>query len=106
MAQRKEGYELRLHWKLLWKQDPARGSYRGNAHRDAAQLNRIVEDIGAAETRRIMDFYFEVSDKPSFMYFLYNYDKLRDEADRRDADFEERRRLREATRRRMEELNN
>lgn len=106
MADKKPGYELRSHWKTLWEKDSSRGPYRGNVHRDAAQLNRIAEDIGIQETRRLMSFYFRVGKKPSFIWFLYNYDKLRDEADRMEADKKHRKSLREATRRRMKELNN
>lgn len=106
MAAGKEGYSLRSHWKRKWEQDPKRGPYRGNIHRDSAQLKRIVDDIGEQEARRLINFYFEVGKNISFVWFLYNYDKLRDEADRRDADRAERKALRDATRRRMEERNN
>lgn len=106
MAERKDGYALRDHWKTLWHKNPKRGIYRGNVHRDAAQLRRIADDIGVDETKRLMEFYFEVNRTPSFMWFLYNYDKLWEEADRRDEDREHRNRLREATRRRMKELQN
>lgn len=111
MAKDTRGYELRTHWKKCWETPykdrgkiKSRGPFRGNVHRDAAQLKAIAEDIGVEEAKRLIDFYFEVHADPDFMWYLYNYDKLRDEADRRDEDREHRQRLREATRRRMEEL--
>lgn len=104
MSPKSESYGLRKHWKMRWEQDASRGRYTGNVHRDAAQLKLIGDDIGYEETKELIDFYFKVRRRPDFMWFLYNYDKLQRELDELEADRQHRETLREATRRRMEEL--
>lgn len=89
---------------MRWEENPKRGRYTGNVHRDAAQLKLIGEDIGYDETKELIDFYFKVNARPDFMWFLYNYDKLQREKDELAEDKTHRQTLREATRRRMEEL--
>lgn len=104
MTSKQQAHALRNHWKTRWKEDSSLGPYRGNIHRDSAQLKAVADDIGYSETIELIDFYFRVRAKPDFMWFLYNYDKLQKELDREAEDKTHRETLREATRRRMEEL--
>ena len=96
-------YKLRGYWKR--KHEESLGKpFRGNVHRDSAQLRDIIDDIGYEETEKLVDFYFEVHPEPDFFWFIYNYDKLQKEESRRAEDRRHRQSLREATRKRMEEL--
>ena len=104
MSDKKQSYAARAHWVKKWNENPSLGKYRGNVHRDAAQLRPIIDDIGYDEVKRLIDFYFKINVKPDLMWFLYNYDRLLNELERIEEDRRHREQLREATRRRMEEL--
>jgi len=103
MADKKESYALRGIWKKKYE-DQTYQQWSSSVHRDAAQLARIIEDIGYERARDILTYYFEIQKRPDFMYFVYNYDKLGEALDTRTRGLEESKKLREATRKRMEEL--
>jgi hypothetical protein len=95
-------YALFAEWKKLYKAS-TRTEYRGNIHRDAGLLFRIIEDIGYDAVKRAMQHYCKANPDASFTYFVYNYDKVIESMELLEQDREHRARLREETRRRMEE---
>lgn len=94
----------------LWKQryfEVTKTRYNGNIHRDSIMLKRVVEDIGEAETREAINYYFQTNTvRPEMNHFLYNYDKILEEKRLRDEDRARREKLRQETLRRMEALDN
>lgn len=102
MAEKRQDYALRGVWKKLY-QDSTYKQWSSSVHRDAAQLKRIIDDIGYDRAKEVMEYYFHISKKPDFMYFVYNYDKLADAKDARDEDRRLSKSRREATRKRMKE---
>lgn len=104
MSEKQESYKIRGVWKQ--KYESKTGSrWNSSIHRDAAQLKRVVDDIGYERTVAIMDYYFDITrTAPELMYFIYNYDKLGEALDAREKNIKESERLREITRQRMKEL--
>lgn len=102
-VEKQESYKARAVWKKKYEATAYR-TWNSSIHRDSSQLKRVIDDIGYERTIEIMDYYFEIQPSPDFMYFIYNYDKLGEALDTRRKGVEKSHKLREATRRRMEEL--
>jgi len=102
MAANNAGHRLLGVWKNLYQQRHGE-TYVGSKYRDASMLKGVAEDIGEADLREIMEWYFERKSRHDFTKFIFEYDKLAREmhAQRRDA--KKRERLREHTRKRMQE---
>lgn len=103
MSKKRLDYALRGIWKKKYE-DQLGQTWNSSIHRDASQLNKVIEDIGYDRSKELIEYYFEVQRRPDFMYFIYNYDKIAEAKDARDKGIEQSKRLREATRRRMKEL--
>lgn len=102
-SKNQQKYALYGIWKKKWMEANSR-PFNGSIHRDAAQLDRIVSDIGYAATLELIDFYFRIKKREQdLMWFCYNYDKLRESKTAYDKDEERRAKIREATRLAMEE---
>lgn len=79
--------------------------YVGSVYRNVSQFKTIAKEVGEPETFDLIKFYFENSTRPDFTYFVFNYDKIIQERDRKERDRVKRDRLRERTRQRMIEMN-
>lgn len=102
-SKNQQKYALYGIWKKKWQAANSR-PFSGSIHRDAAQLDRIVSDIGYDATKELIEFYFQTKKRDQDLFwFCYNYDKLRDSKLAYEADEKRRAKIREATRKAMEE---
>lgn len=100
MAANNVGHKLLGEWKKLYHQRHGE-QYIGSKYRDASMLKGVAEDIGEADLREIMGWYFKHKSKHDFSNFIFDYDKISKEMQAHHRDQQERERIREATRRRM-----
>ena len=77
---------------------------RVNKHRDKWAMQDVIDSVGYDRAKDLMHYYFKLKkhDHP-LNWFLYNFDKLDDVLLKLQQDEERRARLREQTRRMVEE---
>ena len=87
-------YQERYKNKPLVNRNKARWGFDG-----------ILEDMSASNARELLDFYMgaESSNRHSLEWFFYNYDKLAEKKVAYEKDAADRRKLREETKRIVEE---
>lgn len=109
MVAKNAGHVLFGVFKSMYKEanserPPALREYRGNAYRDAAMFKRIAEEIGEETVIELLKFYFAHRSKHEVGDFIFNYDELLNEVTLREREQEHLERVREITRKRIEEL--
>lgn len=104
MVAKNAGHQLYGVWKKHYRERNGR-DYIGSKYRDAAMLKGVAEDIGVEELRSLIIWYFENKSIHDFTKFIFNYDKLLIERNRKDADVEYREQLRQRTRELLEREN-
>lgn len=74
-----------------------------NRNREKWNANEIVVDLGLAQAKKLIDYYFEINKRGhDFTWFSFNYDKLLKAKANRDKDREKRERMRQQTKERIE----
>ena len=102
MPKKKDGYDLFRYWAAKAKE--VGSNYKGNIHRDSAQLLRVAEHIGIDRTKTLISYYFKIrKEKVELIWFLYHYDELDEELERIERDRVEVENIRKRTRRIMSE---
>jgi hypothetical protein len=97
------GHALLGIWKKLFF-DSVGDKYVGNLYRDSAQLRALSKEIGKDTLIDVMNYYFDTTTRPSFEYFIFNYDKILEQKNRYEEDQYRRELLRKRTKRRIEEM--
>lgn len=103
MVSSNAGHELYGHFLSRYNEKHSK-PFRGSRYRNAAMLRKVAGDIGVDTLRELIDYYFDNKSNNEFTYFIFNYDKLQQDKELRERDHEERDRLRERTRKRLEEM--
>lgn len=70
----------------------------------AGMMRKIADDVGVQGVKDLIDYYFNHRDNHEFMWFAYNYHYLLDDMRLREKDLRKRERLREVTKKRIQEL--
>lgn len=80
--------------------------YQGNRHSDLWAFYDMIKDLGFDDAKSTVKYYFRLqsSNRHDRMYLKYNYDKIYEQMLSVRSDREERRKIMEQTKRRMEEL--
>jgi hypothetical protein len=97
------GHELLALWKNLFLENTG-DKYTGSLYRDSAQLKNIAKDIGRGEVVEAMRYYFENTSRPTFDYFIFNYDRVVEQKNRYEEDQYRREIVRKKTRSRIKEM--
>lgn len=76
-----------------------------NRHKARWGFDSVLEDLSAAKAMELIDFYLaaQSSNRHSLEWFFYNYDKLIDKKETYEKDEADRRKLRAASKKKVEE---
>ena len=77
-----------------------------NKHREKWAMNDVIESVGYDRYRVLLEYYFRVSsdNRHALNWFYFNFDRLDDMLDKKMRDEERRAKMREETRRMVEEV--
>jgi hypothetical protein len=86
-------------YKNVYNRDP-----KVNKHRDKWAMQDVIDSVGYERAKQIMEYYFKIT-KPGhpMNWFLYNFDRLDDVMTKKQEDELRRQKLREQTKRMVEE---
>lgn len=98
------GYSLYEKFKSLYAKAHNGNLPSTSVHAASSMFKRIAGDVGEETARDLIIYYFENRKLHDFIWFTYNYHVLIDEMAYKAKDEDKRRRVREATKKRIEEL--
>lgn len=103
MEKRQQAGKLIDLFNKLWEEKYGR-RYIGNRHADQWGFVDMIDDVGLADAKTLIEYYFQLS-HPGHerRWLIYNYDKVLETKMAVDADKAHRRMLMEQTKRMMEE---
>jgi hypothetical protein len=102
MASKTEPYALLSYYEKLYKAAYNRKPVI-NKYRDKWGMADVIDSFGAEGTKTLLDYYFKTTSDHTLLFFYKNCDHIYDMMVRREEDNAARQRLREETKRRMEE---
>jgi Zn-dependent oligopeptidase len=77
---------------------------RLNKYREKWGMQEVIDEVGQARAAELLEYYFRTGKNGHpIQWFFYNFDRLDDMLTQQSEDAERRRRMREATKRLVEE---
>lgn len=98
----KQAHSLLSYYELLYKTKYKRAP-RLNRYTAKWAMVDVIDAVGYDRTKELLDYFFKVDMSHEFMQFVYNYDGFEEAMEEAAADAERRRKVREATKRRVED---
>ena len=96
-------YALLSHYTKLYEQRYGRKPVI-NRHREKWAMNDVIDSIGYERARELLEYYFRVTNpNHGLTWFFYNFDRLDDMLEKTERDNERRARIREKTKKMVEE---
>ena len=103
MSSNKEPYILLTHYQNLYKEKYGK-VVTINKFREKWGMQDVIDSVGFDRTKSLLDYYFTTSKNGHpLQFFYYNFDKIDQVNKEAEKDKENRKKLREATKKMVEE---